>query len=981
VNARALIFTDIVDSTRIAELLGDARNAEVWIEHDRRARDLLARYRGLELGRTDGVVALFDAPADAARFALDYHAALADLPIRARAALHVGPVTLRANAPDDVARGAPAREVEGLATSIAARVLTLAGAGQTLVSRPGRDAIEDSTPRSFKLEPHGHYRFKGLSELIEIFELGQADRAAFAPPRDVDKAYRVVRRGDVWVPAREVRHNLPAERDGFVGRVAELDALAAMLDRGTRLVTVVGPGGGGKTRFVLRYGWTWLGEWSGGVHFADLSEARTLDGIFYAIASALGVALGRDDPAVQLGHATGSRGRCLVIVDNFEQVISHARETIGRWLDAAPDATFVVTSRERLHLPGEQVLPLEPLPLDVEAVELFELRARAQRPGFTVNDDNRRDVREIVRMLDGLPLAIELAAARIRIMSPARLVERLRDRFKLLAGARGASGRQATLRRAIDWSWDLLEPWEQAALAQCSIFEGGFTLEAAEAVLDLTEWPEAAPVMDVVQALVDKCLLRTWFPSGRRRHDIDEPYFGMYISIHEYASEKLHAMGPDRSLATERRHGEYFARHGSDEAIESLHVFGGIERRRELALDIDNLVAACRRAARRNDAEVAVSTYRAAAEVFDLQGPFRLAVELGAAMLALPGADAPQRGIVLLASGRAVRRIGRTDDAASQVEAALTAARESGREVDETTALLALGILRHEQGRSTEGLGLLKAGIALAQRIGHRRLEGDGLDKLGCIDAPQGRLDEARTSFESALAIQREIGDRRAEAIATLHLGNISREFGRLDDAAALYEKARDIGREIGSRRDESSASRAMALILLDQKRVDEAQALCEAALAINREVGLRSEEGSILELQAGALSDSGRLEEALPRYAQALNLHRELGNRHREGVTLAGFGDALARRGRLSEARRAFRDGEALLRETGDRMMLAVLLSLSGQAEVAAGDRDAALRAHAAALDAAGGMGPDSFPMLYVNDLGRTLDGAPRSL
>ena len=195
---------------------------------------------------------------------------------------------------------------------------------------------------------------------------------------------------------------------------------------------------------------------------------------------------------------------------------ARGRRRSGRWVGACADAVFVVTSRERLRLAGEESFPLEPLAVDSEAVDLFVARARAQRPDFALTAANRDDVGRIVRLLDGLPLAIELAAARVRVLSPAQLVERMRDRFALLAGARGDVARQATLRAAIDWSWDLLVPWEQAALAQCSVFEGGFTLELAEQVIDLAAWPEAPPVMDAVQALVDKSLLRT-LGAGRRR--------------------------------------------------------------------------------------------------------------------------------------------------------------------------------------------------------------------------------------------------------------------------------------------------------------------------------------------------------------------------------------------------------------------------------------------------------------------------------
>ena len=527
---RALLLTDVVDSTRIAEIIGDAANTAHWVAHDRAARELLRTWRGREIERTDGLMAVFDSAADAAAFAIDYHRALAalGLPFKARAGLHFGAIALRESSADDVAVGAKRFEVGGLAIPIAARVMATAQGGQTLLTGDARGALGITAMR---VQSHGFWRLKGLQDPVELFEIGDAD-APFTPPPDADKAYRVVRQDDLWLPAREVRNNLPAERDAFVGRGPDLRALSKRFDDGARLVTLLGPGGTGKTRLMIRYAYASLGEWSGGVYFCDLSEARSLDGIYFAVARALGVHLGAGDAGVHLGDAIAGRGRCLVAIDNFEQVVEHAAGTVGRWLDAAAHASFVVTSRERLQLPGEDVYPLEPLPLDKDAIDLFAARARSQRPDFTVDDNNRDAVAEVVRLLDGLPLAIELAAARVSVLSPAQLVVRMRDRFQLLAGVGGSAGRQATLRTAIDWSWHLLAPWEQAALSQCSVFDGGFTLLAAEAVLDLSTWENAPPAMDAVQALVDKSLLRRFLPTGAPlRHEVDEPHFGMYLSI------------------------------------------------------------------------------------------------------------------------------------------------------------------------------------------------------------------------------------------------------------------------------------------------------------------------------------------------------------------------------------------------------------------------------------------------------------------
>src|SRR5947207_5129926 len=269
----ALLFTDVVDSTTMVERLGDAQAAEMGAEHDRRARALLAPYRGREIDRTDGFFLLFDDARNAACYAVEYHQVLANLGLSARAGLHFGPVRLITNAPDDIARGAKPIEVEGIAKPFGARVMSLARGRQTLLSGAAEKALGDVFPEGTELESHGHYRLKGVEKPVEIFELGARDFAPFSPPADVEKAYRVVRVGDLWRPVREVRHNLPAERDAFVGRSVELWTLARRLDSGARLITVLGSAGAGKTRFVRRYGWTWLGDWIGGVYFCDLSEA------------------------------------------------------------------------------------------------------------------------------------------------------------------------------------------------------------------------------------------------------------------------------------------------------------------------------------------------------------------------------------------------------------------------------------------------------------------------------------------------------------------------------------------------------------------------------------------------------------------------------------------------------------------------------------------------------------------------------------
>ena len=501
-----LLVTDVVDSTQLNDELGDAVMAPLWAAHDRKGRELIVHWRGREIARSDGFLVLFDAVDDAAGFADAYHQALRSIDVRlkARVGVHLGPVSLRENLPNETSRGAPAFEVDGVALPIASRVMAAARGGQTLLSAAAVQVLGAATPHTVR--SHGYWRLKGVAEPLEIFEIGRGN-ALFEPPPDSAKAYRVARQAEDWVPVRKIPNNLPAERDPFVGRSDALRALAALFDGAARLVTVLGIGGIGKTRLALRHAQTWLGDYPGGAWFCDLSRARGLDAIVSAVAQALDVPLGKSDPVQQIGAAIAARGPCLVLLDTFEQVARHAEGTLGLWLERAPEARFIVTSREVLGIAGEHTLVLAPMPPS-EGAALFvgRLAAVAQRSLLTARD--REAVDPLVRLLDGLPLAIELAAARSRVMSPRMLLDRMGERFTILTTRGGRLDRQVTLKATLDWSWDLLLEQEKSALAQLSVFEGGSALEAAEAVIAPSAGEPALLPLDLLQSLVDKSFVR-----------------------------------------------------------------------------------------------------------------------------------------------------------------------------------------------------------------------------------------------------------------------------------------------------------------------------------------------------------------------------------------------------------------------------------------------------------------------------------------
>ena len=750
--------------------------------------------------------------------------------------------------------------------------------------------------------------------------------------------------------AAGVRHSLPAERDAFVGRKKELETIASGLEDGTQLLTLHGPGGAGKTRLARRYGWTSLERWPGGVWFCDLSEARSIEGVASAVAMSLGVPLIRGDPVQQLGHAIAGRGRALIILDNFEQVASHAEATLGRWLGRAREAAFLVTSRERLRIEAETILDIEPLQPDTDAVELFARRARESRPDFAVTGSNRAMVAEVVRLLEGLPLAIELAAARLGTLSLEQLHARLDDRLRLLAGPR--PGRRGALRATLDWSWELLRPWEQAALAQASVFEGGFTLEAAEAVLDLAPWPDAPSVLDIVQALLDKSWLRTQVV-------FEAPRFSMYVSLQEYASEKLRTEGavagtttaPEAVARFEERHGEYFALFGAEEALEALGLRGGISRSKALCLEAGNLVAACRRALDRGSGETALGAFVALWTTLDLTGPFAVGVELGQALVAMGGLDPNQQARSRRFLSYALWRVGRLEEARRHAEEALIIHRQLGDRRLEGILLGDLGVYHNSMGRTEDARRHYEEALAIHREVGDHRQEGIVLGNLASLGLLQGRMEEARCRFEEALAVHRKVGNLRHEGVDMSNLGVLDMNQGRREEARQHFEDALAIHREIGNRRSQAFALGNLGLLQQEQGRLEEACRHYEEALSISREVGNRRHEGYVL-ASLGTLEEiSGRMDEARRRYEQALAVHHDIGNRPQEGVTLGSLGLLEAREGRFAEARSLLARGEALLRELDYRVELGKILCSRGECERLAGDLAAA---HAAINEAA---------------------------
>lgn len=827
-----VLFTDLVDSTQLYAEAGDVVAHSFWVRHDQAGRDLIRRWRGLEVGRTDGFLVLFERAGDGLGFAHDYHLMLAGCrpPIRARVGAHWGAMVLRQNSPTDVSAGATQFEIDGLAVPTAARVMSAARGGQTLFSAVAAAALEADVP-VHEYVSHGHWRLKGLDEPLELVELS-APSALAAPPEGSTKAYRVVLRDGLWVPVGALPGNLAPELDEFIGRTQDLRTLVGLFDGGARLVTLIGPGGIGKTRLAQRYARSWRGDFPGGVWFCDLAPARGVDGIVNAVALALGVPLGRSDPVQQLGAAIAARADCLLILDNFEQLTVHARATVGAWLRAAPQARLLVTSRELLALTGEHLVTLEPMAVG-EAARLFADRVHAAG----VHDPlDEIAVSKLVRLLDCLPLAVELAAARASVLTPAEQLRRIGERFRLLTARRGQPDRHATLRATIDWSWELLSPAERHALAQLSVFEGGFTLVAAEAVLDVSAVAPGVWVADLLQALLEKSLMRR--TSLKSRWDL-------LRSVRDYAAEKLTEIGGDAPA----RHWQHFASLTEAEAIA------------ERCVEIDNLVAACRRATTAGLAVpidavpllAAARTLVTAWSALKLVGLFRVGLELATPLFGVSDLAAASRAGVLRVAGSAASLLGHLDDAAKLYLAGLDAASKAGDVAQQSLLQSMLGELEAQRGRLLEaevlierglkvagdaplpritalnalgGLALARSQPAQAERLYAQALEcaqehddrrwiGGIHGSMGVALMAQGRATDARPHVEVAAHIAEEMADRQWASIARCNLGLLHHALGDHDAAAQQLRAVVGQAREMAHRRLQATALCNLGLVEL----------------------------------------------------------------------------------------------------------------------------------------------------------------------
>jgi predicted ATPase/class 3 adenylate cyclase len=727
-----LLFSDIEGSTRLLQELGE-KYADVLADHRRVLRDVFVNHRGIEVDtQGDSFFVAFKAAKDALAAAAEAQAALAAGPVRVRMGLHTGE-------PEITDEG-----YVGLDVHRAARIMGAAHGGQVLISDATRGLLGGT---DIPIRDLGEFRLKDLSAPQRLYQLGEAD---FLPPRALH------------------RTNLPIQATPLVGRERELREAGALI-RANRLLTLIGPGGSGKTRLSLQLGAEAADEFPDGVFWVPL-QAITDPAL---VERAIGTSVGSDN-----GLATYiSNKQLLVVLDNFEQLMP-AAEVIASLLADTPRTKVLVTSREPLLLASEQRYRVEPLP-PIDAVTLFMQRARAVNPDVQESEV----IAEICLLLDRLPLAIELAAAQVSIFDPEEIRARLLRRLPLLASrARDAPARQRTLRATIEWSYALLGADEQQLFRRLAVFPGSWSLEAAEAICKAD--------LHALDSLVVKSLVRRW-ATGR---------FGVLDTIHEYARELIDA-SPEAE-AIRRRHAEFFL-----QVAESTHLNYGLPREGPEHFDVaiveqNNFRAALAWTIESAEIELGLRVAVALEQLWVTADP-REGMRWFAALLEHPGVDKaskatrahglrafgssahiagqplhaeqvwneslalwdelgdePGRAVLLHRLGISAMVRGDLQRARALVDESYRIHRKTGDKWGQAQTAGTLGAIERDEGEAERAFELIERSATMAGDVGVPWWRGGMLAELACLQVGAGKIDEAERLALESLIIADQLRDR-----------------------------------------------------------------------------------------------------------------------------------------------------------------------------------------------------------------------------
>jgi predicted ATPase/class 3 adenylate cyclase len=739
-----LVFTDIEGSTRLLEQLGTDAYRDALAEHRRVVREACARHSGYEVDcEGDAFFVTFHTAPAAVAAVSEAMRGLEGGPIQIRVGIHTGQPGL--DGPNYI----------GLDVHRAARIMAAAHGGQVVLS-PSTAALLDG----FELTDLGEHRLKDLTAPIRLRQLLIDGLPGEFPP--LKTLYR---------------SNLPVPATPFLGRETELaEVVQRLTDPNTRLLTLTGPGGTGKTRLALQAAAEAADHYPDGITWIPLASLREPEFVASTVTSALDLP---QEPGAPLSALTGALEgkRALLVLDNMEHLLPEAARTVAELAAGCPELRMLVTSRERLAVDGEREVPVDALTRD-DAVDLLLARAGA----LSVDIDRDADAEALVERLDRLPLAIELAAARVKLLTPRQLLARLGDRLDSLKGGRDVDPRQQTLRATIAWSHDLLSADEQRLFRRLAIFRGAYTVAAAEAICDAH--------IDDLQSLLDKSLLR-------RRDDGGEPRLWMLETIREFAAEQLEAAHDDRAAAR-RAHADW---HYALAEPEHEHPWTATrDRLAALEESLDDLRAAYEELIAASDSPRALRMAVNLFPVWEVHDRFVEGDRWLERALELPGPElAAERGVALDARSSTANHLLRPEDSRRYAEQAVGILRSSG-----TPAQLAMAM----QGLATslEGadlrraLELGEAALGLARRSADPRVVRTAAVNLASCASSLADRDRAEALLAEGLALSRSLGDDPFVAVSLQGLADLELDRHRDAEAWRLYLEAAELAAELGAR-------------------------------------------------------------------------------------------------------------------------------------------------------------------------------------
>lgn len=943
-----LVFTDIEKSTRVLQALGEGYEA-VLMEHQKLVRSALARYDGHEVETAGDSFFLAFADAHAAvAFAVDVQKVVLNhpwperAPLRVRIGIHTGTPAL--------VHG----QYVGLDVHRAARISSAGHGGQIILSAATHDLIEADMLDGVALRDLGMHRLKDLQAWEHIYQVMQADLPAVFPPlQSLDT----------------LPNNLPRKLTSFIGREREIGEVKHALASST-LLTIVGAGGAGKTRLALQVAADMLASCLHGAWVVELAPVTDPAQIAQAAAAALGI---REYPGLTLRDSLieylGSR-ELLLLLDNCEHLIGGVSEFVEAVVSSAPRVRILCTSREPLGISGERLwrIPSLTLPtlgrrIDIsslsqnEAVRLFVERAGAVSLAFELTEATAPTVARICVRLDGIPLAIELAAARVRVLSVQQIAARLDDRFRLLAGgSRTALPRQQTLQAAMDWSYDLLTDQERALLRRLSVFAGGWTLEAAEAI-GADDAADAEPVLDLLTHLVDKSLVEV--ESGTA------PRYRLLETVRQYAREKLAAAGEAPRFRT--RHREWFLSLAETGArfLQGPQQKPWLDR---LDGERDNFRAALDWAIE-DDPDRALALTAALWRWSYLHGYLSIGAELTERVLRAAPGPTPTRAealngaavltnaignyaraeelatetialahifgdIARTASGRLVQAtaaLGQGDfaRAGSLAEQALAGFRSAGDRWGQALAVSVLGDQALNRGEYEHAVQLYEDSVAIFREVGDAWGVAHSQRGSGYAARLQGDYDLAVSLQAASLAQARELGDKTGIGYSLVQLGFLQWRQGDYDRAAAVLDESLAVFREAGNHRGVADALSVLGLVEEYQGHHERAAEIITDSLEMYRSLGSRFGVASVTGTMGRVALHEGNARRALTLAEESVALFRELGDRRGTATSLRLMGEALVYLDETERAGRAAEESLALFRELGDRWAIGYALRL----------------------------------------------------